>query len=439
MLIFGAMPRVATISAVLALAAAGVARAQDNPAAGACVRPDSIAFRGNVRVSESALRGDIAITPGATTNYRALQKAIKGLYATGQFEDVRINCELGAGRTTLVFEMKERPLLAEVDVRGPQRVPVGTVRDQVDILIGRPIDPAQVARVIARIDSVYQKKGFYLAETRPETTQVATGTKLTFVVNEGSRLAVSGINVGGNQRIGDKEIVEAMATKPEGFFWWRKGEFDDDKYASDLSEKIPQTYGKHGFIDAQVLRDTLVIDHERGKALVDVAVAEGPQYLVGDFEVNGARRFSSDDIKRFYPFADRGRTLRETLADVTSVVTRRKDDPDNVFDQTKWDEATRQVQELYSNAGYIRADVRPIVERVKVGPDSVPTVNLRWDIEERTPAIVNRVEIVGNDITIENCIRDRIMVVPGDVFSVDLLRRSYQSISQMQFFESPLP
>src|SRR5258708_10269492 len=139
----------------------------------------------------------------------------------------------------------------------------------------------------------------------------------------------------------------------------------------------------------QLLRDTLMVDRARGKALVDITVTEGPQYRVGDFEVNGARRFSSDELRRFYPFTDRGRTLKETVADVAGVLTRSgSKDPANVFDQSKWDEATRQVQEAYANAGYIYAQVRPVVERLKVGKDSVPTVNLRRDIDERTPAIV---------------------------------------------------
>jgi outer membrane protein insertion porin family len=69
----------------------------------------------------------------------------------------------------------------------------------------------------------------------------------------------------------------------------------------------------------------------------------------------------------------------------------------------------------------------------------VPTVNLRWEIDERQPAIVNRVEILGNDITSEACIRNQIFVVPGDVFRRDALIRSYQSIGNLGFFESPLP
>ena len=422
------------------LAAASSLAAQETGTAGACARPDSVAFRGNSRVTESALRADITIVPGTPFNYRTLQRAIRNLYATSQFEDVQVKCEIAAGKTVIAFELKERPLLGELDVRGPDKVPLGTIRDQVDLLVGRPIDPAQIARVIARIDSVYQTKGFYLAETRVDTMQGANGTKLTFVVDEGNRLAVSGVQIGGNARISDTELVSDMLTRPEGFFWWRKGEFDDNKFAADLTEKLPQTYGRHGFIDMQVLRDTLVIDRNVGKALVDVTVVEGPQYVVGNFEINGARRFSNDELRRFYPFTETGRTLRETMSGLTGIIKRQgTKDPDNVFDAQRWQEATRQVQDAYLNEGYIYAEVRPVIERVKVGPDSVPTVNLRWDIEERTPAIVNRVDILGNDVTVESCIRDQILVLPGDVFNRDALMRSYQGISQMGFFETPVP
>ena len=435
------MLRAVRTSVVLALTTAAVAAAQEPVVTGACAKPDTVAFRGNNRVGDAALRGDVGIDAGSTLNYRALQRAIKSLYATAQFEDIQVRCEVADGRAQLAFELKERPLLGDVDVRGGDRVSLGTLRDQVDILIGRPIDPAQVTKSIARIDSVYAAKGYYLARTRAETTTVAAGTKITFVVDEGRRMAVSGVRIEGNSRVSDRELVSSMQTRPEGFFWWRKGEFDDNKYAGDLTERLPQTYGKHGFIDMQLVRDTLLVDRDRGKALVDIEVHEGPQYVVGDFEVNGARRFPSDELRRFYPFDDRGRTLRDAVSSAAGVLTRRNTakDPANVFDEARWQAATQQVQEAYANEGYIYAQVRPVVERTRVGRDSVPTVNLRWDIEERTPAIVNRVEILGNDITTESCIRDQILMLPGDVFNRDLLLRSYQSISQMGFFETPVP
>jgi outer membrane protein insertion porin family len=65
-------------------------------------------------------------------------------------------------------------------------------------------------------------------------------------------------------------------------------------------------------------------------------------------------------------------------------------------------------------------------------------VNLRWDIQEGQPAIINRIEILGNDYTTETCIRDQLVIIPGDVFSRDRLVRSWQSIGNLGFFETPV-
>jgi outer membrane protein insertion porin family len=431
-------------SAIL-LVVASIAAAQDPNVSGACARPDTVAFRGQTRVTETSLRSDVGIPPGSQINYRTLQRAVKDLYATTQFQDVRVSCQIQSGRAVLVFDLVERPLLTDVEVRGPSRVDPGKIHDQVDLIVGRPIDPMQVARTIARIDSVYASKGYYLVSVRAETTKVSPGNsspgaKIAFVVDEGRRLAVSGVQVEGNTRLSDRAIVSAMTTRPEGFLWWKRGEFDDNKYAADLTEHIPQEYGRHGFIDMQLQRDTVIVDRSRGKALVNLSVTEGPQYHLGTFEATGNRRFSAEEIRRYYPFTDHSRTLKEVASSIAGVVTRSApDDPADVFDAAKWEEATRALQDAYANEGYIYSQVRPVIERVKVGPDSTPLVNLRWEIDEGTPAIINRVDIAGNDRTSESCIRDQIFMLPGDVFNKDLLLRSYQSISQMGFFETPVP
>jgi outer membrane protein insertion porin family len=299
------------------------------------------------------------------------------------------------------------------------------------------VNPAQVANAVQRIDSLYQAEGYYLARVKPETTLVNGQMNLVFHVDEGRRLAVSGVHIEGNRGVSDAELVDAMSTKPEGFFWWRRGELDADKYAGDVSERIPAFYASKGYLDAQVLKDSLRVDRQRGKALVDVTLKEGPRYRIGTFEVTGSRHFSNEDLARFYPFGVQPTTITGA---VKGLVRRgRGGDDDLYFDQSKWDEATRKVGEAYANEGYIYANVRPVVQRVKAGSDSVPTVNLRWEVDERSPAIVNRVDVLGNDITSESCIRNQIFIVPGDVFRRDLLIRSYQNIGNLGFFETPLP
>ena len=128
--------------------------------------------------------------------------------------------------------------------------------------------------------------------------------------------------------------------------------------------------------------------------------------------------FSSDDIARFYPFGDkqRRRHRRGEGTDRSRRGERRK----GIFDQAAWDDATRQgaATPTRTKATSTRASGRSSSAR-KVGQDSVPTVDLRWEIDERTPAIVNRVDILGNDVTTETCIRDQFFIVPGDVFNRD--------------------
>ncbi|MBX6332378.1 MAG: outer membrane protein assembly factor BamA [Gemmatimonadaceae bacterium] len=421
-----------------ALATVGAPRAgaQQQQATGPCVTPDSVAVRGNSRVPTSKVLADVGVAPGDTINFRVVQRAIRNLYASGEFQDVQLSCTVDPAtqRATLVFAVSERPILASFSVTGTNVVSEGTVRGKIDLTTGKPLDPAQVARAVQRIDSVYEAKGYFLARVTPETTAVDHAVNLTFHIDEGRRLALSGIDIVGDSTLKESEIVDAMKTKPEGFWWWRKGEFDEDKFATDIGERIPKLYEKNGFIDFQVTKDTMLVDRSTGKAVMQINVHEGKQYRVGTFEVIGNRHFSTEDINRFFPFTPHERSITERVKGLFGG----GGSDENLFDQSEWDEATNRLRTAYANEGYIYAQVRPVVERT-MGPDSVPTVNLRWEIDERTPATINRIEIAGNDYTNEACIRDALVILPGDVFSQDRLIRSYQNIQNLGFFESPLP
>lgn len=406
-------------------------------APGVCAYPDSLVVRGNSRVSDASIRSDVALQPGDTLNFVAIRRAIRALYETGQFDDVQIGCEVGADTSSasLVISVKERLVLADVGVEGVEKLSRRSVQDRVDLLVGRPIEPAAVARVVQRIDSLYEADGYYLARVTADTSMTGERAKLTFRVDEGRRLAVSGIEVVGNERLPAKRVASAMETRPEGFWWFRRGEFDEDAFATDLGARIPDLYANAGFIDFQILSDTLIVDRERGKALARITVDEGQRYRVGDFEVTGNRRFNAEEIERFFPFEERTPSLTERMR---GLVGAGPDEYEGVFSQAEWEGATQRLSTAYYNEGYIRAQINPVVER-SVGADSVPKVNLRWEIFEGQPAIVNKVVIAGNDYTTEACIRDQIFVLPGDVFNYDRLIRSYQNIQNLGFFEAPLP
>jgi outer membrane protein insertion porin family len=158
-------------------------------------------------------------------------------------------------------------------------------------------------------------------------------------------------------------------------------------------------------------------------------VSEGEQRRVGTFEIVGNRRFSTEELERFYPFGGETRT---------GLLGRASTQGTPYFDQAKWEAATRAVQMLYFNNGYIYMTLRPDLNR-RLQAAGKPVVDLRWVLTEGQPATINRVEIVGNELTRERVIRDAITLLPGDVFRQDALVRSYQTIANLGFFEQPLP
>ncbi len=427
-------------SAILAtgLAAAPVS-AQDRSEmlAGRCAMPDSIAVRGASRVSEGLIRSEGGLEPGARLNFQVLQRAIKALFALGQFHDVQVECDLESvpDRALLVYRVDERALLGDVRVSGVAKLSERSVRDKVTLLLGRPVDPAEIATSRARIDSMYQSAGYYLATVTPDTTVLSDGRiGINFVVNEGRRLAISGIEFDGAQSIKPKVVAGAMQTKPEGFWFWRKGEYDDEKFAGDLGERIPSLYARLGHIDARVLEDTLIVDPELGKGKLRITLDEGPQYRIGTFGITGNRAVPTEIIDGMYQASGAGPSLRARLL---GLVKREARAAEGVFDADRFEKATQDVGSMYRDRGYIYAEVYPVIERT-VNADSQPAVNLRWEIDEKQPAIVNRIEIVGNDYTSEDCIRRAIVLVPGGVFNQSALINSYQQIQNLGFFESPM-
>ena len=405
------------------------ARAQGGPGAPAA---DSIVVEGLRRVERRQLLDAGGLAPGRPLSYRDIQRAIKALYATGQYADVQVAQDNVGGRQLLIVRVRERPLLVKWAVRGVTRLSERAVKDKVQLAEGRPFDPAAEARSRGRIDSLYRAQGYAQVNVRALLVYEADSTRLrvVFDIVEGRRVAIARIEIEGNTHFADEEIVAHMKTRPEGFWWFRSGEYDDEKLHADLQERLPQFYGQRGYVDFQALGDTLVVDEATGKATLVVRASEGEPYRVGTFEIVGNRRFSTDELGTLYPFSGETRTGVLGLGGVRRGPA--------YFNQEKWNDATQKLQTVYFNNGYIYMHVSADVIRRR-GPDGQPVVDLRWAITEGQPAIVNKVEIAGNSVTHERVIREAIELIPGDVFRQAALIRSYQNISNLGFFQQPLP
>ncbi len=387
---------------------------------------DSIVVQGNQRLTPSQIIGSSGIIVHQPINYRDIQRAITALFQTGQFDDVLVEQRNQGQQLLLVLRVKERPVLEKWTVRGVNRVGEGEVKGRVHLTEGRPLDRNAVEQARAAIDSLYKHQGYYASQIKVvQLTPQPGRARVVFDITEGNRVAISQVVVDGNKHFTDQALLKHMATHPEGFWWFQKGEYDERTVEQDVRERLPNWYADHGYVDFQVTQDSLISDSTGGKAILHLTVDEGQNYHVGTFDIEGNRRFSTEELRAFYPFGPVG-------PNGTPVGHSRP------FSQTQWNEATEKVQKLYANNGYIYAQVQPEEIR-RTGPKGVPLVDLRWNVREGTPATINKIEIVGNDVTHERVIREAIVMLPGDLFSQDRLIRSYQNVANLGFFQQPMP
>jgi outer membrane protein insertion porin family len=422
--------RRAVMLAAAVAAAPAWAMAQDAPGPLTTVI-DSIDVVGARRVSRAQILALANILTGQQITYRDVQRAIGSLYGSGQFEDVQVAQGDVDGRRILRFTVVERPILLGWSVRGVERLTLRSVRGRVRLEDGRPYDPAAAQRSLAAIDSLYRKEGFYRSSTTiRQLPQEDGGVRVVFDIDEGRRVAISEIVIEGNTQFTDGQVAGEMKTGPEGFWWFQQGDYDETELERDVRERLPAHYATHGFIDFRVLRDTLVVNEVTGKGRLVLEVQEGDPYEVGTFEILGNRRFSTEQLLQFYPFGD-----ERAGGGFLGLGGR---DRGNRFDDERWSEATRQVQTLYGNSGYLYADVRPVTSR-RTDADGKKHVDLRWQIVEGEPATIRKVEIVGNTITHESVVRRATFpLVPGDVFRQDALIAAYQNVSNLGFFQQPV-
>jgi len=425
------------------LAAPAAAQEEQVPQAEApaqrAVVVDSVVVRGAERVPVADVERLVGILPGEAIDYRDIQQALRRLWSLGEFRDAQVSAQPapagadGRSHIVLVVEVDEQPLLASVDFRGLEHASGSTIRDTVGLERGEALNPSRIAAAETMIRQMLTQEGFAPSiEHRLEPVDGENAVRLVFDVEEGRRVAIADVQFDGNEVFSDDRLEEVMATREEGFLWFRPGTFDPEVLREDLRQRLPTFYGSNGYLDFAVTGDSLVVDPRTGKARLVVSVQEGPQYVLADFDIRGNRRYSTEELSRFFN-PDRSGLLQSLgLASSAQRVGGRP-----VFDAPAFSSATGDITQLYRNSGYLYANVQEELNRIEI--DGQPAVEVAWVIQEGEPAYVNRIEIEGNTVTHEQVIRDRIVLLPGDVYSDERLIQSYRSISSLGFFQAPMP
>lgn len=270
---------------------------------------------------------------------------------------------------------------------------------------------AILAADVEIIRQAYAAKGFNSVTVTPRVEAVAADRdRVTFVINEGQRTGIAGINFTGNNSIGAGTLKSVIRTRETGLLSWL---FRDDAFSQEMlqvdSRLIELYYMNHGFPDAQVTSAVGEFDPSRNAYFVNFSISEGERYRFGEIGVETSIAGLNADALRGTIRTGRGGTY--SLADLE------RSQQDMAF------EATAQ--------GFAFADVRPRVDR----DVATSTFNVTFLVDEGARVYVERINITGNVKTRDAIIRRELDFGEGDPFNRSMVQRGKANIEKLGFFK----
>jgi len=231
-------------------------------------------------------------------------------------------------------------------------------------------------------------------------------------VNEGGKTYVRQINFEGNNSFSDGDLRDVIATKKRNwlFFFLRNTTYDADRLQYD-KELIRRYYLKNGFADVQVLDASAQYSgSEEGGFIINFAIEEGPRYTVADVAVNiGDANLEPDKLRK---------VVKTGVGDS--------------YDASKVDKSVEKLTLEASNQGFVFAKVEPKVDRDPANGK----LNITYDITEGPRTYVERIDIVGNDRTLDRVIRRELQLYEGDAYNRTLVERARRRLTALDYFSS---
>ena len=404
-------------------------------------------------VSTGLKVGDEIQVPGDKTI-----NAIKNLWALNIFSDVQIiiDKQLSDG-VFLLIKVKEYPRLEKVVIEGNDEIDTDDIEKKISFLRGSILKPQEVAKLIQKINGLYEEEGYYnteitvkyfnyftadtldgeifvrwrnttdlaeeyeveYSETEAKSSNLINKIKerllLKIEIKDGDEVSIREITFSNNNAFDDDDLKSAMDETSEAVWWkfWGGGKFDPKNYEKD-KELIINYYKKNGYRDAEILSDSLIYSDDKKDLQILMDVYEGPQYKIRNIRWEGNTVYPSFALNERLDFA-----------------------PGDVYDLEKFEQNLRgnerqdDVSALYLDNGYLTFNLQ--TKETKIGEDSV---DITVRVEERNQFKIGRVDIYGNDKTKEKVVRRELYTIPGDFFNRGLLFRSVQNLANLQYFSA---
>jgi outer membrane protein insertion porin family len=366
-----------------------------------------IVVEGNKRVEADTIRSYFRAGGGDRLDAARIDAALKALYGTGLFQDVKINPSGGR----LVVTVIENPVVNRVAFEGNKKAKDEQLSAEIQSKPRGTFSRATVQADVSRIVEVYQRSGRYDVRVEPKVIELPNNrVDLVFEINEGQKTGVASINFIGNRRYSDYRLKDVIKTGTTNWLSFLKTNdiYDADRLEVDR-DLLRRFYLKNGYADVRIVSATAEYDPGRKGFIISFQIEEGEQYKFGAVDIQSSVN------------AVPGDTMRGLLRVA----------PGNVYNADLVEKSVEDITIAVAKRGYPFAAVRPRGDR----DFEHKIVNIVFTLEEGPHAYIERINIRGNTKTRDYVIRREFDIVEGDAYNRALIDRAERRLKNLNYFK----
>lgn len=368
-----------------------------------------IRVEGIQRTEAGTVFNYLPVKVGDTFTDEKGSEALKALYATGFFKDVRIESE----GTVLVVFVDERPAIAQIDFVGmkefePDQIKKG-LKD-VGFSESRIFDRAVLDKAEQELKRQYLARGKYAVQIKTTVTPLERNrVGINFDINEGSVAKIREINIVGAKAFSEKTLTSLFVQQtPSWTTWYTKNDqYSKQKLAADL-ETLQSYYFDHGYLEFTVESTQVTISPDKNDIFITVNINEGKRFIISSVKLAGDLTLSEDEFRKLV-----------------------KIKPGEIFSRKLLIESTKAISDRLGEEGYAFANVNASPEINKEKQQVAFTIFV--DPGRRT--YVNRINISGNSRTRDEVIRREFRQMEGAWFDAEKVKLSRERVDKLGYFQ----
>ena len=367
-----------------------------------------IRVEGLQRVEPGTVFSYLPVRVGETFTDDKAADAIRALYNTGFFKDVKVQSE----NQVLVISLEERPAISLVDFTGLKEFDKEGLKKSLKaagITDGRYYDKSIIDKAEQELKKQYVSRGFYAAEVKTTVTPVDRNrVAIVFNVDEGNVSKIKLININGANAFKESTLYDEMQLSSGNWLSWytKNNLYSKQKLVADL-ESLRSFYLSRGYLEFVIESTQVSISSDKTEMYLSINIKEGLQYKVSNIKLAGELLGKEDELTKLLQLKT-----------------------GEIFSSSKLTASTTAIADKLGAYGYAFASTTPTnaLDREK------QLVDLTLTIDPGKRTYVRKVNVVGNVKTRDEVIRREIRQLESSWYDSEKLKLSKDRVNRTGYF-----